>query len=155
MNISRVRRPWRSAAVAVIAGAVLLSSGCGRGTKSPSWQNGGDKQTAAGGGTGSSADPSPSPTLSTVAVVSPAANATNVVAATEVKYTSDDPENTSVTVTDADGSEIKGTLDTDEKTWRPEKALAYGTKYTVTVTGTAAGGKGGSTTSTFTTMAKP
>src|SRR3954447_3575385 len=155
MNISRVRRPWRSAAVAVIAGTVLLSSGCGRGDKSPSWQNGGDKETAAGGGDGGSAAPAPSPTLSTVAVVSPAADATNVVAATEVKYTSDDPENTSVTVTDAGGSEVKGTLDKDEKTWRPEKALAYGAKYTVTVTGTAAEGKGGSATSTFTTMAKP
>jgi len=154
MNISRVRRPWRSAAVAVIAGTVLLSSGCGRGDKSPSWQ-GGDKQTAAGGGDGNSAAPSPSPTLSTVAVVSPAADAANVVAATEVKYTSDDPENTSVTVTDAGGAEVKGTLDKDEKTWRPEKALAYGTKYTVTVNGTAAGGKGGSASSTFTTMAKP
>jgi len=156
MNISRVCRPGRSAAVALIAGAVLLASGCGRGDKSPSWQNGGDKQTSAGGGTGSdAAAPSPSPTLSTVAVVSPAANATNVVAAAEVKYTSDDPENTTVTVTDAGGSEVKGTLDKDEKTWRPEKALAYGAKYTVTVTGTAAEGKGGTTTSTFTTMAKP
>src|SRR5689334_13177159 len=79
MNISRVRRPWRSAAVAVIAGAVLLSSACGRGDKSPSWQNGGgDKQTAGGGAAGSTA-PSPAPTLSTVAVVSPAADATDVV----------------------------------------------------------------------------
>ena len=155
MNISRVRRPWRSAAVAVIAGAVLLSSACGRGDKSPSWQNGGgDKQTAGGGAAGSTA-PSPAPTLSTVAVVSPAADATEVVAAAEVKYTSDDPENTSVTVTDAGGAEVKGTLNKDEKTWRPDKALAYGTKYTVTVTGTAAAGKGGTTTSTFTTMAKP
>jgi lipoprotein-anchoring transpeptidase ErfK/SrfK len=156
MIISRVRRPWRSAAVAVIAGAVLLSSGCGRGDKSPSWQSGGgDKQAAASGGDAGGAAPSPTPTLSTVAVVSPAANATEVAAAAEVKYTSDDPQNTSVTVTDAGGAEVKGTLDKDEKTWRPDKALAYGTKYTVTVTGTAAGGKGGSTTSTFTTMAKP
>ncbi|WP_030439794.1 L,D-transpeptidase [Actinoplanes subtropicus] len=152
MKISRVGRPWRSVGVAVIAGAVLLGSGCGRGDKSPSWQGGGDKQTAAAGG---SAAPSPSPTLSTVAVVSPAANATDVAAATEVKFTSDDPENTSVTVTDAGGAEIKGTLDKDEKTWRPDKALAYGTKYTVTVNGTAAAGKGGTTSSTFTTMAKP
>jgi len=153
MDISRVRRPWRSAAVALIAGAVLLGSGCGRGNKSPSWQGGGDKQTAGGGDGG--AAPSASPTLSTVAVVSPAANATNVVAPTEVKYTSDDPENTSVTVTDAGGAEVKGTLDRDEKTWRPDKALAYGTQYTVTVNGTAAAGKGGSASSTFTTMTKP
>ena len=153
MSTSRVGRPWRVAAVALIAGAVLLSSGCGHGDKSPSWQGGGDKQTDAGGS--SAATPSPSPTLSTVAVVSPAADATDVVAATDVKYTSEDPENTTVTVTDPSGGEVKGTLDKDDKVWRPEKALNYGTKYTVTVNGTAAEGKGGTTSSTFTTMAKP
>ncbi|MCU7722894.1 Ig-like domain-containing protein [Actinoplanes sp. KI2] len=153
MNSSRVGRPWRSAATALIAGVVLLGSGCGRGDKSPTWQGGSDRQTA--DGSSGTAAPSPSPTLSTVAVVSPAANATGVVAVTEVKYTSDDPENISVTVTDAGGGEVSGTLDKDKQTWRPDKALAYGAKYTVTVNGTAAEGKGGSATSTFTTMAKP
>jgi len=147
MKITGVRRPWRLAAVALIAGTVLLSSGCGHGDK-PSWEGG---SSAAGG----SASPSPSPTLSTVAVVSPAANATDVVAITDVKYTSEDPENTTVTVTDPKGAEVKGTLDKDDKVWHPESALAYGTKYTVTVNGTEAEGKGGTTTSTFTTMAKP
>jgi lipoprotein-anchoring transpeptidase ErfK/SrfK len=158
MNISRAPRPWRIAAAALIAGTVLLSSGCGHGDKSPTWQGGGESQAAADGATGAGTDaatPSPSPTLSTVAVVSPAAEATNVGAASEVKYTSEDPENTSVTVTDAKGEEVKGTLDKDDKVWRPEKALDYGTKYTVTVNGTASEGKGGSTSSTFTTMAKP
>ncbi|WP_433375851.1 Ig-like domain-containing protein [Actinoplanes sp. CA-142083] len=156
MNISRVRRPWRIAAVGLIAGTVLLSSGCGHGDKSPTWQGGADQTQAADGGSGTDgASPSPSPTLSTVAVVSPAADATNVTAITEVKYTSEDPENTSVTVTDAKGEEVKGTLDKDDKVWRAEKALDYGTKYTVTVNGTASEGKGGSTSSTFTTMAKP
>ncbi|MFI5891153.1 Ig-like domain-containing protein [Actinoplanes sp. NPDC051513] len=155
MNISRVRRPWRIAAVALIAGTVLLSSGCGHGDKSPTWQGGGESQAADGGTGADAATPSPTPTLSTVAVVSPAAEATNVTAVTEVKYTSEDPENTTVTVTDAKGEEVEGTLDKDDKVWRPEKALAYGTKYTVTVNGTASEGKGGSTTSAFTTMAKP
>ena len=154
MKISRVRRPWRVAAAALIAGTVLLSSGCGHGDKSPSWQGGGNDSSQAGGGTNSAA-PSPSPTLSTVAVVSPKADATGVVAVTEVKYTSEDPENTTVAVTDAAGKEVEGTLDKDDKVWRPTKALAWNTKYTVTVNGTASEGKGGSTTSTFTTMAKP
>jgi lipoprotein-anchoring transpeptidase ErfK/SrfK len=153
MNISRVRRPWRVAAAALVAGTVLLSSGCGKGDKSPTWQGGGDTQ--ADGSSSSAAAPSPSPTLSTVAVVSPKSDATGVVAATEVKYTSDDPENTTVSVTDAKGAEVKGTLDKDDKVWRPDKALAYGTKYTVTVNGTASEGKGGSTSTAFTTMAKP
>jgi lipoprotein-anchoring transpeptidase ErfK/SrfK len=137
------------AGVALIAGSVLLSSGCGHGDKSPSWQGG----AQAGGSSG--APGSPSPTLSTVAVVSPAADATGVVAVTAVKYTSEDPENTTVKVTGPDGDEVKGTLDKDEKTWTPAKALAFGTKYTVTVTGSASGGKGGTTSSAFTTMAKP
>ncbi|GAA0531322.1 Ig-like domain-containing protein [Paractinoplanes ferrugineus] len=90
-----------------------------------------------------------------MAVTSPAAEAKDVVAITDVKYTSEDPENTTVSVTDSKGAEVKGTLDKDAKVWKPEKALDYGTKYTVTVNGTAAAGKGGSTSSTFTTMAKP
>src|SRR3954470_18763109 len=65
MNISRVRRPWRVAAAALVAGPVLLSSGCGHGDKSPTWQGGGDTQANGS----SAAAPSPSPTLSTVAVV--------------------------------------------------------------------------------------
>ncbi|WP_203816158.1 L,D-transpeptidase [Paractinoplanes ferrugineus] len=153
MNNSRVRRPWRVAAAALIAGTVLLSSGCGHGDKSPSWQGGGESAQA-GGGAATSA-PAPEPTLSTVAVTSPAAEAKDVVAITDVKYTSEDPENTTVSVTDSKGAEVKGTLDKDAKVWKPEKALDYGTKYTVTVNGTAAAGKGGSTSSTFTTMAKP
>jgi lipoprotein-anchoring transpeptidase ErfK/SrfK len=148
MRISRVRRPWRDAAVALLAGTVLLSSGCGRGGKSPSWEGGSQAQ-------GGSATPSPAPTISSVAVVSPKADATGVVAVTDVKYTSEDPENTSVKVTDPDGKTVDGTLDKDSKVWRPAKALAYGTKYTVTVDGTATEGKLGTTTSTFTTMKRP
>jgi lipoprotein-anchoring transpeptidase ErfK/SrfK len=147
MNISRVRRPWRNAAVAMLAGAVLLSSGCGHGDKSPTWQGGPQAQE--------SATPSPTPTLSSVAVVEPKADATGIVAIADVKYTSEDPENTSVTVTDPDGKEIEGTLDKDDKVWRPAKALDYDTKYTVTVNGTATEGKVGTTTSAFTTMKKP
>jgi lipoprotein-anchoring transpeptidase ErfK/SrfK len=147
MKSTGVRRPWRLAAVALIAGTVLLSSGCGHGDK-PSWEGG---SSASGG----SATPSPTPTLSTVAVVSPAADATGVVAITAVKYKSEDPENTTVSVTDPKGNEVDGTLDKDDKVWRPAKALDYGTKYTVTVNGTPAEGKNGTATSTFTTMAKP
>jgi lipoprotein-anchoring transpeptidase ErfK/SrfK len=143
------RAPWRIVAAALVAGAVLLAAGCS-GDKSPSWQGG-----SQGNGGNSTESPSPSPTLSTVAVIQPAAGAQDIVASTEVKYTSDDPENTTVVVKDSAGTEIEGTLDRDTKTWRPAKALQYGATYTVTVNGTAAEGKGGTTSSTFTTMAKP
>jgi lipoprotein-anchoring transpeptidase ErfK/SrfK len=143
------RRPWRIVAAALVAGTLLLSAGCS-GDKSPSWKGG-----SQGNGSGSAASPSPEPTLSTVAVTQPAPDATDVVASTEVKYTSEDPENTSVVVKDADGNDVDGTLDKDDKTWRPAKALQWGEKYTVTVNGTASEGKVGTITSAFTTMAKP
>ncbi|WP_412739418.1 L,D-transpeptidase [Krasilnikovia sp. MM14-A1259] len=140
------RRPWRVAAAALTAGLVLLSAGCSD-DKSPSWQGG----SQGGGGNA----PSPAPTQSTVAVTSPAPDAKDVEAVADIKYTSEDPQNTSVEVKAGDGSVIKGELDKDAKVFHPEKALSYGTTYTVTVTGTAKEGKGGTTSSTFTTMAKP
>jgi lipoprotein-anchoring transpeptidase ErfK/SrfK len=153
MDTSGFRRPWRMAAVALIAGSVLLSSGCGHDDKSPSWQGG--SQAGGASSAAASESPSPAPTLSTVAVVAPAADATDVAALTDVKYTSEDPENTTVAVTGPDGDEVKGTLDKDGKVWKPESALKWDTKYTVTVKGTESGDKSGTTSSTFTTMAKP
>jgi lipoprotein-anchoring transpeptidase ErfK/SrfK len=151
MKTSGVRRPWRMAGVALIAGTVMLASGCGHGGKSPSWQGGGSQA----GEPSSGGTPSPVPTQSTVAVVSPKANETGVVAITPIKYTSEDPENTTVKVTDAQGDEVKGTLDKDDKTFTPDKALSYNTRYTVTVNGTPSDGKGGTSSSTFTTMKAP
>jgi lipoprotein-anchoring transpeptidase ErfK/SrfK len=146
------RRPWRIVTAALAAGVVLLSAGCSGGDESPSWQGG----SQGGSGSGAKAQsPSPKPTLSTVAVTQPVADAKGVVASTEIKYSSEDPDNTSVQVTDSAGKEVGGTLDKDGKTFRPAKALRYGETYTVTVHGTAAKGKSGTTTSTFTTMAKP
>jgi lipoprotein-anchoring transpeptidase ErfK/SrfK len=144
------RRPWRIVAAALVAGTVLLSAGCS-GDKSPSWKNG-----SQGAGSGNSGSPSPEPPPpSTVAVTQPAPDATDVVAVTEVKYTSEDPENTSVVVKDADGNEVDGTLVKDDQTWSPAKAFQWGEKYTVTVNGTATEGKVGTVTTSFTTMAKP
>jgi lipoprotein-anchoring transpeptidase ErfK/SrfK len=140
------RRPWRIVVTALVAGTVLLAAGC-TSDKSPSW-NGGTP-----GGTAKA--PSPSPTESTVAVTQPAADAKDVVASTEIKYTSDDPANTSVEVKDADGKAVDGNLDKDAKTWSPAAAFDYGKTYTITVNGTASGGKVGTTTSSFTTMARP
>ncbi|WP_412748673.1 Ig-like domain-containing protein [Krasilnikovia sp. M28-CT-15] len=153
MNTARpaaraARRPWRAAAAALAAGVVLLSAGCS-GDKSPSWQNGSQ------GGGGNAQSPSPAPTQSTVAVTTPAPDAKDVVAITDIKYDSEDPANTSVEVKDSDGGAVKGELDKDAKVFHPAKALNYDTTYTVTVTGTATEGKSGTTTATFKTMAKP
>ena len=147
------RGRWRTIAAAVAAGAVLLSAGCS-GDKSPSWQGG------SSGDGGSASAPagtpeSPKPPESTVAVTTPEAGASGVEALTQVKYSTEDPENTTVTVKDSDGDSVDGTLDKDSKVWTPEKALSWGKKYTVTVEGTASGDKVGTTTSTFTVMKKP
>jgi lipoprotein-anchoring transpeptidase ErfK/SrfK len=145
----RGRGRWRTIAAAVAAAVVLLSAGCS-GDKSPTWQGG-----SSGDGGASAPATSPPPPQSTVAVTSPEADATGVQALTQVKYSSEDPENTSVTVKDSDGDEVDGNLDKNAKVWTPERALGWGKKYTVTVNGTASGDKVGTTTSTFTVMKKP
>ncbi|GID26912.1 L,D-transpeptidase [Paractinoplanes brasiliensis] len=142
---------FKKAVVALAATSVLLTSACGDGdSKSSSWEGGDAKP-------GSSAGPEKAPEAlpSTVAVTEPAAGATGVVAISPIKFTSEDPENTEVKVTDAKGAEIEGTLDKDAKTFTPAKALPYGSKITVTVTGPRAEGKTNTATSEFTTMAKP
>ncbi len=149
MKTTGVQRKWRIAAVAFLVSSVLFSAGCSNSSKPASWQGAGSSPGAVAG-SGSSA-----PQLSTVAVVSPATDATEVVAITDVKYTSEDPQNTSVTVTGPDGAQAKGTLDKDGQVWHPQTALSWGTKYQITVTGTASAGKSASATSDFTTMAQP
>ena len=83
------RRPWRVVVATLAAATLLLSAGCGG--AGPSWH----------GGTGPSGAGSPTPKPSTVAVTEPAANATGVGAITAVKYTSEDPDHTSVVVKDS------------------------------------------------------
>ena len=138
------RGSWRAVVAALAAGAVLLTAGCS-GDKSPSWQD----RTQGG------ASASPEPPQSTVAVTEPAAGATGVQALAEVKYTTEDPENTTVTVKNRDGDDIDGTLDKDNNLWRPTRALAWGEQYTITVNGTATGDKIGTASSVFTVMKKP
>ncbi|WP_045742378.1 Ig-like domain-containing protein [Actinoplanes rectilineatus] len=147
--VGRAGRRWRTALVGVLAaGSLLLTAACSGGD-SPSWEGGGD---TAGGASGAA---SAAPQLSTVAVTSPALDATDVEAWSEVKYNSEDPDNTTVTVTDAKGAEVKGTVDKDDNTWRPAQSLDWATKYTVTVATPEAQGKSNTTSSSFTTMKKP
>ncbi|AGL14842.1 Ig-like domain-containing protein [Actinoplanes sp. N902-109] len=143
------QRRWRTAAVALATATVLVVAGCSGGkddASSPSWQ---------GSGQSGGASASPQPPASTVAVTAPEADATDVKAITTIKYDSDDPANTSVTVTDPEGDQIQGTLDKDDKTFTPASALKWGKTYTVTVNGTASGDKVGTSTSKFTVMKKP
>nr|WP_238488590.1 Ig-like domain-containing protein [Actinoplanes flavus] len=133
----------------MLTGTLLLTAACSGGKDEPSWEGGGDKAA------GASSAPSAAPTLSTVAVTSPAADAKSVELWSEVKFDSEDADNTEVKVTDAKGKEVEGTLDKDRNLWRPSESLAWGTKYTVTVTTPAAEGKNNTATSSFTTMKQP
>ncbi|WP_204297297.1 L,D-transpeptidase [Actinoplanes campanulatus] len=143
------RSRLRLTLAAMLAGTLLLTAACSGGKDEPSWQGGGD------GAAGASSAPSTAPTLSTVAVTSPAQDAKSVELWSEVKFDSEDPDNTEVKVTNAKGDEVEGTLDKDQNLWRPAESLAWGTKYTVTVTTPAAEGKNNSATSSFTTMKQP
>jgi lipoprotein-anchoring transpeptidase ErfK/SrfK len=138
-------RPWRVLTAAVAVGGVLLTGACTGGSKSPSWQ----------GGVGASGSPTPDGPQTTATITSPAADAKNVIAASDIAFTTANADSATVDVKDATGTAVKGELLEDGKTWRPAKAFAWGTTYTATVTATGAEGKTGSAASSFTTMAKP
>jgi lipoprotein-anchoring transpeptidase ErfK/SrfK len=130
------RRPWRVLGAAMAAGAILLTGAC-TGDKSPSWKGGADGSQI------------------TAAISSPAADAKDVLASSDIAFTTKNATSATVEVKDAGGAVVKGDLLKDGKTWRPAKALAYGTTYTATVTANGDDGKTGSVTSTFTTMKQP
>jgi lipoprotein-anchoring transpeptidase ErfK/SrfK len=141
----RGRGPWRLAVAAVLASTLLLTAACSGDGDKPSWEGGGNPESG-----NASQSAAPEPALSTVAVTSPAADAKSVELWSEVKFTSEDPQNTDVTV-----AEVKGTVDKDANAWRPTEGLAWNTKYTVNVSTPAADGKTTTATSSFTTMKEP
>jgi lipoprotein-anchoring transpeptidase ErfK/SrfK len=128
----------RVLASAVLAAALALTAACSGGG-SASWKGG---QADKG--------PKAAATIST-----PAANAKDVPASTEIAFTTKDATNSTVELKDAAGATVKGELSGDGKTWLPDGALAYGKTYTATVTATGDDGKAATTTNTFTVMAKP
>ena len=137
---------WRVLAAMVTAAILLLTAGCSH-KPATSWKG--------GEGGGAAVSPSPTPKPASVAVVQPKPNATDVVATTEIKYKSEDPENTTVVVKDSSGDKVNGTLNRDKKTWRAAKAFDWGATYTITVNGTETEDKVGTVTTSFTVMPKP
>ncbi|HEX8345388.1 MAG TPA: Ig-like domain-containing protein [Actinoplanes sp.] len=151
--LTGARRPWRTAAAALVAGAVLLTGACSGDEKSPSWQGGGQAQGQPGDAP--RASPAPAEPQTTALITAPAAEAKNVLAATDVQFSTENGEEATIEVKDEDGKAVKGAVLPGEKTWRPDKQLQYGTTYTATVTTSSADGKTGPRSSTFTTMPKP
>jgi lipoprotein-anchoring transpeptidase ErfK/SrfK len=125
------------ATVALVGGLAALSA-CGG---PASWHGAGDT-AGSGGGTGKE---------TAVAISTPANGATDVPTSTEIALASAKPGST-VTITDASGAEVAGSMRTDGQTWLPATQLKYGTQYTATVSGE---GANDASKVSFTTMAKP
>jgi lipoprotein-anchoring transpeptidase ErfK/SrfK len=141
----RGRRPRplaRLAAVAIAAGTLLVTVGCG-----------GDKARWYSADGRPAAEEPVAPAVN-IAVTGPVDGAADVPASTEIAYTTD-AASTTVELTDAAGTRVDGSLRPDSSTWVPAQMLNWATQYTAKVTGTSAAGKSESRTVTFTTMAKP
>ncbi|GIG86233.1 hypothetical protein Pen02_11690 [Plantactinospora endophytica] len=142
-SATRRPAPFRALAAVVLAGALAFTAtACtkaGEQGGGPSFQG------------GSEAEEKPK---ASAAITAPAADAKDVPASAEIAFNSKDAVETAVEVKNAAGEAVKGAV-TGAGTWLPEKALEYGTTYTATVTATGDDGKPATTTSTFTTMAKP
>ncbi|MFF5171433.1 Ig-like domain-containing protein [Micromonospora sp. NPDC000089] len=147
----------RAAVCALVLVTSLALAGCGDKKK----QN--DAEFV--GGTGSvpsatataSATPEQTvpPTVATLAVT-PADGASGRPVSTEISAKLPGGGTVSeVTLTSAGGDKVAGRMRRDGSSWVPAKPLAYGTRYTATVSGTGAGGEQRRGTSTFTTMGKP
>jgi lipoprotein-anchoring transpeptidase ErfK/SrfK len=122
-------RPGRLVCASLLVSALALVAGC---TDKPSWREPGQ--------TGSSSKAPSGPT-----VTAPKDGATDVPTSAEVELTGAN-RSTPVTLTDAGGTTIEGTMREDGSSWVPAKQLKYATKYTAKV---------GGTTVSFTTMNKP
>ncbi|WP_326560639.1 L,D-transpeptidase [Micromonospora sp. NBC_01796] len=138
----RRRATVRTLVTVVLTGALALTAaGCSSGGgNSPAWQ-GGNK--------------APDGPKASATITSPAADAKDVPASTEIAFSSKDATTTTFDLKDGTGKAVEGKASADGTTWLPNGALEYGTTYTATVTATGDDGKPATTTSNFTTMAKP
>jgi lipoprotein-anchoring transpeptidase ErfK/SrfK len=85
-------------------------------------------------------------------ITSPANGATGIASGLEITYAAPSGTTPTITLTAADGTTITGHAGYAPSTWVPAQALAYGSSYTAKITSS---GTANSTSSTFTTMAKP
>ncbi|WDZ87231.1 L,D-transpeptidase [Micromonospora cathayae] len=138
-GVRRGRRRGAFAAAA-LAAVLALTSACTGGDdgKSSGWENPGEK-----------------PAEAAVTITTPQADAKDVPASTEIAFTAEQAQQTTVELKDAAGATVEGTMAADGRTWLPSGALQYGTTYTATVTATGGDGKATTATHNFTTMAKP
>jgi lipoprotein-anchoring transpeptidase ErfK/SrfK len=97
-----------------------------------------------------------SPGTATAAfTVTPAENATDVPVSAEIALKDNAGSLTDVKLTGADGKAVDGDFRTDKSSWVPADPLKYSTSYTASVTAKDKAGKTGTSTTKFTTMARP
>jgi lipoprotein-anchoring transpeptidase ErfK/SrfK len=139
------RKPIRRAAtVLALATALGLATACGN-SSDAKWQ----------GGEGDDAQPPRGDSKAVAAITQPATDAKDGPAATEISFQTERATTSTLTLKDAAGNAVKGSLRNDSASWLPAEALEYGTQYTATLTATDADGKDATATTTFTTMAEP
>ncbi|MDI1465876.1 Ig-like domain-containing protein [Catellatospora sp. KI3] len=131
------------AALALLVAAPLVLTGCSADAKPPTFV-----QTAP------SASPSAAPVPLTLAL-SPAVDAKNQPASTEIGTRLTGGKVQSVTLTDAGGAKVAGRMRADGSSWVPDKPLKYGKKYAATVVAAAPDGQTVTQQTSFTTMGKP
>jgi lipoprotein-anchoring transpeptidase ErfK/SrfK len=97
-----------------------------------------------------------SPGTATAAfTVTPAENANDVPVSAEIALKDNAGTLTDVKLTGADGKTVDGEFRTDKSSWVPGDPLKYSTAYTASVTAKDKAGKTGTSTTKFTTMARP
>ena len=134
MRIKRVG--WRTATAVAFAAPLALSA-CTHGkATSASWKSG-------------------TPPKPVVINVTPAGGAANQPVSTEIGTSVTNGTLAGVTVTDASGKSVAGSMRPDNSSWVPAEPLGYKAGYRATVTAKGADGKTTTQTTNFTTMGDP
>jgi lipoprotein-anchoring transpeptidase ErfK/SrfK len=116
-----------------------------------------DPAAAVGASTGASAPVTESTTAAKPATlaITPAANKKDVPVSAEIGLEVSGGEVSSVTLTDAKGKKVAGSLREDKSAWVPAKPLKTKQKYAATVVATGTDGTTTTATTSFTTMGTP
>jgi lipoprotein-anchoring transpeptidase ErfK/SrfK len=151
VDMSRgTRGQWRVrvqvAALAVLGPLALVA--CGGADEGPKFVNG------TGAAPSASASASQAAAEGLALSITPGTNGKNLPVSTEIGVKLAGGEVSAVSVTEAGGGKVAGTMREDGSAWVPNSPLKWGKTYTASVTATGGGGTATQTT-TFTTMAKP
>ncbi|RZQ59539.1 L,D-transpeptidase [Amycolatopsis suaedae] len=143
MRVGVGRRTASRLSLLVVA-AALVVAGC---TSSPS-----DPGASGQGGAPEAPAPPPKPVQ---LVLSPSQGAAEVGPGEPVTVAATDGKVTEVKLTNAEGKVVAGQVKPDGTGWQATEPLGYGKSYTLNATGVGTDGKPATSTSTFTTVAKP